>query len=278
MALIVRGTAGDDEIITQGGEGPNEDVRALGGDDFIINMGGSDTFNGGAGNDTLYTPLDNDIFPQFEPFSFAVEFNLLTGIHGRADSTIGQDTLISIENYFFTGNFHVIATGDKKSNVFMTDTGDDILGGNGGRDYLLSGDGDDTLSGGSGGDLLGGGAGDDLLNGGTGKDVLGGGGGRDVFEFSSIRDSSARAKKADKIVDFKQGKDKIDLSAIDDFDFIAPGNVGADVGPEVTYTQIDGPKNKDWTVVSLDQDGDGDAEMVIRLKGLIDLTADDFML
>ncbi|NIY72908.1 hypothetical protein HCZ30_10755 [Marivivens donghaensis] len=260
MAQIVRGTSGDDEITTEGGDGPNEDVRALGGDDLIINLGGSDTFNGGSGNDTLYTPLDNDLFPQFEPFSFAVEFNLLTGIHGRADSTIGQDKLISIENYLFTGNFHVIASGDKKNNVFITDTGDDILSGNGGRDFLASG------------------AGDDLLNGGTGRDVLFGGGGRDVFEFSSIKDSSARAKKADKILDFKQGKDKIDLSAIDDFDFIAPGNVGADVGPEVTYTQIDVPKNKDWTDVQVDRDGDGDAEMVIRLKGLIDLTADDFIL
>lgn len=241
-------------------------------------MGGSDTFNGGAGNDTLYTPLDEWLFPDFEARSFEVEFNLLTGIHGRADSDIGQDKLVSIENYALTGDFNVIATGNRNSNVFMTDQGDDILRGNGGRDGLISGAGDDALFGGSGADVLSGGVGDDLINGGKGKDLLWGGGGRDVFEFTTIKDSTAREKKADKIMDFKQGKDQIDLSAIDDFVFAPDGQRALITGAEVSFSQIDGPRNKNWTVVSLDQDGDGDAEMVIRLKGLIDLTADDFIL
>jgi hypothetical protein len=58
-----------------------------------------------------------------------------------------------------------------------------------------------------------GGSGDDTLSGGLGKDVLAGGDGADKFVFASVADSNALAR--DIILDFAQGSDKIDLSAID---------------------------------------------------------------
>ena len=58
-----------------------------------------------------------------------------------------------------------------------------------------------------------GGSGYDTLSGGLGKDVLAGGDGADKFVFASVADSNALAR--DIILDFAQGGDKIDLSAID---------------------------------------------------------------
>ena len=58
-----------------------------------------------------------------------------------------------------------------------------------------------------------GGNGDDTLSGGLGRDVLVGGDGADKFVFKSVADSNALAR--DHILDFTQGSDKIDLSAID---------------------------------------------------------------
>lgn len=58
-----------------------------------------------------------------------------------------------------------------------------------------------------------GGAGNDVLIGNGGKDILRGGEGNDIFDFSSLKDSAINAK--DLIEDFEQGKDKIDLSGVE---------------------------------------------------------------
>jgi Ca2+-binding RTX toxin-like protein len=74
-----------------------------------------------------------------------------------------------------------------------------------GHDHLDGGLGNDEILGRAGKDKLLGGERDDVLNGGTGHDILTGGTGADAFTFG------AKFGK-DKITDFTQGEDFIDLS------------------------------------------------------------------
>jgi hypothetical protein len=79
--------------------------------------------------------------------------------------------------------------------------------------------GDDELRGGWGNDRMVGGTGNDKLWGGAGGDFLVGDTGADVFQYFDVRESQNitldGALQLDQIVDFTQGDDKIDLSAID---------------------------------------------------------------
>ncbi|MEO1687795.1 MAG: matrixin family metalloprotease, partial [Pseudomonadota bacterium] len=81
--------------------------------------------------------------------------------------------------------------------------GQDRLFGGSGRDALHGGGGADRLSGGGGADGLFGGRGADRLDGGGGQDRLSGGAGADVFVL-------ARGGGADRVTDFRNGKDKIE--------------------------------------------------------------------
>jgi serralysin len=102
--------------------------------------------------------------------------------------------------------------------------GDDVLNGGNGKDYLYGGAENDNLNGGNGKDSLYGEEGDDVLNGGHGKDLLDGGEGadqlygdkgKDTFQFGLLFGD-------DTIWDFKDGKEKIDLTA-----FAAPFGFGS---------------------------------------------------
>ncbi len=161
--------------------------------------------------------------------------------------------------------------------------GDDVLYGGLGQDKLFGGSGDDRLIGGGGGDRMKGGKGDDTLMGGAGNDRLIGGAGKDVmnggakadtFIFRNVLDSTNDAN-FDRIVDFEVGVDHVDISHLSatDFSFIgADGFSGA--GPEVQAI-VNGAGN---TIVRIDVDGDGLAEMRIFFTGDIAFTADDFIL
>ena len=84
--------------------------------------------------------------------------------------------------------------------------GDDLLLGDKGNDLVRGGIGNDTLSGGAGNDTLQGGAGADHLTGGAGNDTLWGNAGADRF----ILQTSAGT---DRVMDFTDGQDLIDLTA-----------------------------------------------------------------
>jgi hypothetical protein len=140
----------------------------------------------------------------------------------------------------------------------------DLLAGRAGRQVLQGGAGDDTLRGGGGGDTL---------EGGAGADLLVGGGGADVFRYAVAEDSAPEAP--DRICGFAPGEDRIDLSAV------APGiawrgaeGFSATGAAEARAEQGGGGR----TLLLLDADGDGGAEMTILLAGAPALGERDLIL
>lgn len=94
--------------------------------------------------------------------------------------------------------------------------------GYGGNDRLFGGGGNDKLYGGTGNDRLYGDAGKDALTGGSGNDILTGGGNADTFRFSG-------KWGRDKVADFRNGSDRIDLRATDlSFKDLVIGRINAD--------------------------------------------------
>ena len=79
-----------------------------------------------------------------------------------------------------------------------------MLKGKIGNDTLIGGSGNDLLKGQGGSDVLFGGDGNDRLDGGQGDDTYEGGAGADRFIFK-------RQHGTDRITDFTQGEDVIDL-------------------------------------------------------------------
>ena len=157
-----------------------------------------------------------------------------------------------------------------------------------GKDTLDGGGGKDKLYGGSGKDTLEGGKGKDTLQGDAGKDIMFGGSSADTFVFTKTSDSKVKASKADVIKDFEQGKDHIDLSAIDastkldgnnKFTFDGTTSFGTSNEGDIYFKQFNnaGTAN-DYTMVYIDTDNDRGTEMSIKLMGLHNLTADDFIL
>lgn len=110
-----------------------------------------------------------------------------------------------------TGSTPIIGTatanslsGTSAANTIKGMGGNDKLYGKAGNDKLYGGIGSDGLVGDSGNDRLYGESGKDRLNGGSGNDILTGGSSADSFRFTG-------KWGADKITDFTNGVDRIDL-------------------------------------------------------------------
>jgi serralysin len=95
-------------------------------------------------------------------------------------------------------------SGTSIADVIKAAAGNDKLYGKAGNDKLYGGTGNDALTGNSGNDHLYGSSGKDILIGSAGNDTLSGGSGADAFRFRGNWG-------ADKIVDFKNTVDHIDL-------------------------------------------------------------------
>lgn len=94
--------------------------------------------------------------------------------------------------------------GTSAANTIEGNGGNDKLYGNGGNDKLYGGTGNDALTGNAGSDRLYGDSGKDTLSGSSGNDILTGGTHSDTFRFLGKWGK-------DKIVDFKNASDRIDL-------------------------------------------------------------------
>jgi Ca2+-binding RTX toxin-like protein len=225
------------------GDGFANKLDGSDGDDHLDGSSGDDLVLGGAGSDYLMGYLGDD-----------------TLIGGAGDDTFKG----------FFGNDE-LSGGD----------GDDLLNGGNGINRLDGGAGADSLLTGNNTDVLRGGTGDDSLTGGGGRDVLTGGEGLDMFVFG-IGASGTTAGTADVIKDFEgEGHgDRIDLHSIDavaggeddSFSFVGSQGFSGAAG-ELRFDVINGN-----TFVQGDIDGDKVADVMIRLDGLHDLAATDFVL
>lgn len=278
------GSAGDDALF-----GATVATRMDGGagNDAVIGYSSHDTLLGGLGNDTLNSAggvvdggagIDR-LYLGATVFSAAVAVDIQDGGGGRLVGSV-----VSLTNFekltLFASSFNDSVTGGNLRDVIFGLGGNDVLNGKAGNDYLAGGNGNDTLSGGDGADLVIGGAGVDRLVGGAGADR---------FMFETLQDSAHAAP--DRIADFAQGKDKIDLGRITDslmagghtpLRFIGTADFALHLFGDTPTEEYEVRYEKTATETRV-QIGfatfDGDfAESVIRLTGLYDLTADDFIL
>jgi Ca2+-binding RTX toxin-like protein len=278
------GTAAADSVF---GAAVATRVDGRAGNDAVFGDNSHDTLLGGLGNDTLNSVggvvdggdgIDR-LFLGSTVFSSVVALNLQDGGGGRL---VGSGvTITKVEKLtLFASGFNDSVTAGNLRDVIVGLGGNDLLNGMGGNDYLSGGDGNDTLSGGNGADLLVGGAGADRLVGGAGADR---------FVFETLLDSFHTAP--DRIVDFAQGQDKIDLGRITDgltagghtpLRFIGTADFALHIVGD-SYSEDYEVRYEKTATETLVQIGfanfDGDfAESVIRLTGLYNLTAGDFIL
>jgi Ca2+-binding RTX toxin-like protein len=153
---------------------------------------------------------------------------------------------------------------DTDAQTFIGSDFDDVYSGTAFGDILKGGDGDDDLDGGAGADSLKGGRGEDLLTGGDGIDT---------FVFAALKQSPAKGGAGrDTITDFTPGEDLIDLSALKKpVDFIGSDAFSGD--REVRYVV-----KEEKTVVSLDKNGDGHADLKFTIAAAVELSEGDFIL
>lgn len=212
------GGAGNDHVLA----GPGADHALLGdGDDLAEGGEGNDELHGGAGNDRLFGGAGEDY----------LEGNLGEDlVHGGTGDDIvrgraGADALHGGggDDDLFGGLGADVIYGHDGADQARGGDDQDLVYGGAGDDRVFGGAGDDTLFGDSGQDRLFGGYGADRLNGGRADDVLiggnldeGGDGAADVFIFGSV---GAGENGIDRILDFEDGLDRLDLSKLGLSDF-----------------------------------------------------------
>lgn len=282
--------AGDDEIV--GGKG-DDTIKADAGDDTVDGGAGKDTINGGDGNDTLAGGDGDDTVngdagdDKIEGGAGADTLNggdgkdTINGGDGKdkLDGGVGDDTLDG------GADDDTVTGGDGNDNLKGGDGNDTISGGAGtdtidggaGNDTVTGGDGDDTILGGAGNDKIDGGAGADKITGGAGADTLTGGAGADTYIYTAQGDSGTLADTFDIVTDFDVTSDKFDVTALlanDTFDFVAAdGGAFTGKGAEVRWD-----KGSGQTIIEIDVNGDGTADMKIHLDDAVDLSASNFNL
>ena len=231
--------------------------------DFIFGGTGNDTLDGGAGAASMDGGAGIDTVTYISASS-RVMLDLQNGAITFGDA-IG-DTFAGIEMY------EASAWGDQ---LRGDSSANDFAGGHR-SDRLYGRAGDDTLDGEGGADAIYGNSGADVMTGGIGAI-------RDRFIYFNLSESAPGAGNRDIITDFTSMEDRIEISRFDADTGIA-GNqafnlIGAaafsGVAGELRYEQ-DGGNN--WTLVSVDVDGDTVADWELELTGLHVLVADDFLL
>ncbi len=188
------------------------------------------------------------------------------GLDNMLDSRAGNDTVES------SGGRNTIY-GSSGNDQITGGTGADTVYAGSGNDQITGGGGDDALFGGRGNDTIQGGGGADDITGGLGQDTMTGGSGADVFIFNAISDSWDNNR--DTITDFETGTDHIDLSMIDANLSLT---LNEDSAPTNTAGEIWATMSGSDTIIFVDQDGDGIADMGITLEDTTGVTAGDFIL
>ncbi len=151
----VAGSTHADEI---SGDSARNSLQGAAGDDQIDGEDGVDIISGGLGSDDLDGGTGNDYLHYYHSTN-GVRVNLATGAMSGGDAE--GDTIASFEHVLGSNTGDDIIVGDGQANSLF---------GYGGNDQILGGDGNDVQDGGVGNDLLIGGNGSDRVNGGVGDD------------------------------------------------------------------------------------------------------------
>ncbi|MNZ53610.1 Hemolysin, plasmid [compost metagenome] len=265
----ISGTNKNDSLI--GGTGADL-IDGGNGSDMLDGGSGSDTLLGGNGEDTLYGGLGDDIL------SGGNGQDLVYG--GSGNDVIGT-SLVNSEN----GNDVIYGDGwdDYRQQSRAIAGSDTIYGGNGSETiYGDNGDGhasggNDSIYAGNGNDTVYGEGGDDTIQGGNGADLLSGGSGNDLFVYQSAMESNSGGM--DTIRDFSgvrdasPDNDKVDLRPLLGSTDLKWGGTTSLING-VWYEQNAG---QNATYIKADTNGDGQADLVIKLDGLKDLSNTDFL-
>jgi Ca2+-binding RTX toxin-like protein len=316
IAEALENKEGQKLSLSLSGNAHNNRITGDDGADFLSGGAGNDTLDGGLGLDTLTGGIGNDVYlvtGDAEENDTVVE-DLNAGIDlvfAYVDTYFLAD---NVENVKGVGNTAKFLRGNDLNNTFFSiGRNDTFVGGIGNDTYEVlggetvtevAGEGTDTVKafvasytlGSEIENLIGtssslqrltGNSAKNILTGGSGKDVMIGAGGADTFDFNAVSDTGITFHARDIIIDFVHGVDEINFATIDASASAAGNNAFSFIGMrafteqagQLRYRQwnADGEAN-DRTIVSADVDGDGLADFRINLKGLVKLTADDFVL
>jgi Ca2+-binding RTX toxin-like protein len=232
----------------------------------LIGNHGNNRLDGVGGGDRLVGSLGDDTYVIRDLRDEIVEY-----------AGEGQDTVKADISFALAADDHIefLETRLPSAGHRIHLTGNDFA------QKITGNEGSNILSGMGGDDRLIGGAGGDTLIGGLGSDSLHGGSGLDRYVFTSVEDSPTGAGR-DSIYGW-QPFDTIDLSAIDanqdqagrqNLTFVGEVAEGAAIGiGEVAYYH-----RITSTYVIANTSGDGQSEFEVRISGLHDLVANDFLL
>jgi Ca2+-binding RTX toxin-like protein len=203
--------------------------------------------------------------------------NLITGGSGSTwgVAEIPSDTAATEGSVIFGNVINGTQAGDINAagNASQVYNNSDVLimRGSASADSMIGSRSDELISGGVGRDRIDGGAGNDVINGGAGADRLSGGTGSDVFRFTSVSDSyrTATSSFSDRIIDFNDASDRLDLTAL--------GLSGLGDGHYGTLKATYNASTNTTYLSSLDADADGN-RFLVGLSGnhLNTLGADNF--
>jgi hypothetical protein len=228
-----------------------DSVRGLGGADTLYGWDDNDKLSGGEGADSLYGGYGDD-----------------TLVGGRGGDVLDGDDDKDWADYSAAANEVTVDL----SLAGAQDTGE-------GLDELIA---IENLIGSGFDDALTGSSDANRIRGLSGLDTLTGGAGADKFDFDAITHSGSTNATADRVEDFEQGSDLIDLRTIDvvsnaagdqDFTFIGTADFTAE--GQVRY-RLSGDGSA--TFVQINTSGEDGIDMTIRLSGAFTLTDQDFNL
>lgn len=248
-------------------------IDLISGNDRLIGSAGADTIMGGTGNGNLLSGDGDDVFQVgsaagTDIYDGGTGTDTLMAIANAASLTVTGANLISLETITagaFTG-LQLVGTSAANVLDFSTMTLVGVAG----------------INGASGNDAIIGSAGDDVIEGGAGGDSLTGGLGADLFDYNLATHRKGTAN-IDRITDFTQGADHIDLStidadgifgAVDAFAFIATAAFHGVAGE----LRFDTTSLVGVTRILADPDGNKTIDVEIDLTRTYALTATDFLL